>query len=131
MYFSEPFASSGEYLSPASALGGCGCGPAVRYAGFAEPSASIADAKTALEILAKIRAQLNRNMRADDEPGILDRRRRLRVLFNSVPKLFAPSLSSRLTDNNDELGKLFHYRLATPTRNEMLNILLNKSSEPI
>jgi|GraSoiStandDraft_51_1057287.scaffolds.fasta_scaffold368863_1 hypothetical protein len=106
-------------------------GGSAGFASFSQPLPGLSGAKKALEAVAEVKKQLERNFRADDEPGILDRRRRLRAAFNSVPKLFAPSLQTRLTDKNDELGRLFHYKLATPTRNEMLNILLSKSSEPM
>jgi len=79
----------------------------------------------------KIRKQLQRRFRPDDEAGILDRRRRLRAAFNSVPKSFAPDLVARLMSQSDPLARLFRYSIATATRNEMLSILLNKSSQPI
>jgi hypothetical protein len=101
------------------------------FTGFSEPVPGMADARKALLAVAEIRHQLGRNFRADDEAGVLDRRQRLREAFNSVPKAFALSLWSRLTDKNDELGKFFRYRLATPTRNEMLAILLRNSSESL
>jgi len=89
--------------------------------------------KTNLQELAKyiasreeIRRQLERNFRADDEPGILDRRRGLRQAFQSVPNSFAQDLFGRLMDGNDPLARLFRYKIATATRNEMLSILRKK-----
>jgi hypothetical protein len=80
---------------------------------------------------AEIKKQLQRRFRVDDEAGILDRMRRLREAFNSVPKAFAPALLGRLMNQNDPLAKLFRYSIATATRNEMISILLKNSSQAI
>jgi hypothetical protein len=80
---------------------------------------------------AEIKRQLERNFRADDVAGFLDRRRKLRQAFESVPKSFAQHLFARLLNKNDPLAKLFNYKIATPSRNEMISILLKKSSETI
>lgn len=80
---------------------------------------------------AEIKRQLERNFRADDVAGFLDRRRKLRQAFESVPRSFAQHLLAQLMDKNDSLAKLFKYKLATPTRDEMISILLGKSGEPI
>lgn len=75
----------------------------------------------------KIQMQLQRNFREDDERGILDRRQRLREAFNLIPTSFASSLLERLMFNsNDPLTRLFRYKIATATRNEMLRILQRK-----
>jgi len=78
-------------------------------------------------ILTDIRAQLQRRFTRPDDPRLLDRRRTLRNLLNSVPPSQAKKLHDRLRirRRDDELSRLFHYRLATATRNELLGILLN------
>jgi len=43
----------------------------------------------------------------------------------------SPNLAARLMDKNEPLAKLFHYRLSTPRRNELMDKLLAKSSSPI
>jgi hypothetical protein len=75
----------------------------------------------------RIKTQLQRNFQADDERGFLDRRQRLREAFNLVPKSFASVLLERLTfESNDPLTRLFRFKIATATRNEMLRILQRK-----
>lgn len=75
----------------------------------------------------KIRTQLQRNFQPNDVRGILDRRQRLREAFQLVPKRFASGLLGRLTFNsNDPLTRLFRYKTARATRNEMLGILQRK-----
>jgi hypothetical protein len=60
-----------------------------------------------------------------DDPGLLARRARLRTLFSGVPPAYAKTLLVRLgaKPTGDDLSKEFHYRLATPTRQELLGIL--------
>jgi hypothetical protein len=70
---------------------------------------------------------LERNFRADDVAGFLDRRRKLRQAFESVPQLFAKHLLDQLADKGDPLARLFKFKIATPTRNEKISILLRKS----
>lgn len=75
----------------------------------------------------RIKTQLQRNFQAGNERGILDRRQRLREAFNLVPKSFASGLLERLIFNsNDPLTRLFRYKTAMATRNEMLGILRRK-----
>ena len=75
----------------------------------------------------KIKIQLQRNFQEDDERGVLDRRQRLREAFNLIPKSFASSLLEQLMfKGNDPLTRLFRYKIATATRNEMLRILQRK-----
>jgi hypothetical protein len=75
----------------------------------------------------EIKQQLQRNFRADDEAGYLDRRRRLRLAFRSVPKSFASSLLERLLFNTgNPVTKLFRYKLHPATQSEMINILKGK-----
>ena len=79
----------------------------------------------------EIKRQLERNFRADDVAGFLDRRRKLKQAFESVPRSLAERLLGRLMNKNDSLAKLFNYKIATPTRNERLSILVARSGEPI
>jgi hypothetical protein len=68
-------------------------------------------------------AQLNRNLRADDERRILERRQILRNLFRSVPQSLKADLLGRLLNMNDPLARRFHGRLHHATRKEMMDIL--------
>lgn len=88
---------------------------------FAQP-----DAVIYLRAGGEIRKQLERNFRADDVTGYLDRRAKLRRAFESVPKSFAKHLLDQLLDKNDPLTKLFNYKISRHTRQEMISILLNK-----
>jgi hypothetical protein len=75
----------------------------------------------------EINKQLQRNFRADDEPGYLDRRRRLRLAFQSVPKSHVQKLLGRLLlDTSDPLTKLFRYKLHPATQGEMISRLTKK-----
>lgn len=56
-------------------------------------------------------------------------RRRLEEAFESVPRSSAPGLFTQLKQGEGSLGKLFRYRLATPTREAMLDILKRKMNE--
>lgn len=73
----------------------------------------------------KIRSALNLKFRREDVLGLHRRRQFLRELFGEIPPKSAAQLGTRLGDQTsmDELSQLFHGRLATPTRNEMLAIL--------
>lgn len=53
-------------------------------------------------------------------------RLRLESAFKSIPPSRAHGFLTRLLDAKDPLGRLFHYRLATPTRNAMFLILCQK-----
>ena len=76
-----------------------------------------------------IRRQLDRQIKASDVKRLHERRQTLRKIFRAVPEFYAGTLYDRLKtpSRSDELSKLFHYRLATPTRNELLKILQDKS----
>ncbi len=74
-------------------------------------------------IVAQIRAQLERRFQDENDPRLLQRRRELAKLFAAVPPPFARTLHDQLR-SQDPLGRLFHYRLATATRNQLLGILL-------
>jgi len=78
--------------------------------------------------IAKIRALLEPLMRADDVSGILQRKRLLREAFRSAPSSHALLLLFQLQNRTDPLGKLFKYKLATPTRKELLGILAAKQT---
>jgi hypothetical protein len=60
-----------------------------------------------------------------DDPKLLERRARLRGLFAKVPGSHAKVLFDRLgvKATSDGLSKTFHYKLATATRRELLEIL--------
>jgi hypothetical protein len=94
--------------------------------GIVGPKFNPVDLAKYIGIQEVIRQQLERNFRADDEPRILDRRRRLREAFQSVPNSYAQELFGRLISANDPLARLFRYKIATATRNEMLSILRSK-----
>jgi hypothetical protein len=70
-------------------------------------------------------SELRKKFTDPDDPGLHQRRLRLRRLFKSVPPTRAQALYDRLKvrRRDDELSRAFHYRLATPTRKEMLRIL--------
>ena len=82
--------------------------------------------------VSRIRALLTPPMRADDVHGIQERRRLLRATFRAVLGSYALSLLFQLQKRTDPLGRLFRYKLATPTRNELLRILMtNQTSDAI
>jgi hypothetical protein len=93
-----------------------------------QPSLNLSEASQFSQAVAEILHQLRRNFRADDERGYLERRQKLRGAFNAVPNSFAPFLYQQLNDPSDEVAKLFRFKLATATRNEMQRILLDKTS---
>ena len=79
-------------------------------------------------ILQAIERLLRLGFRANDARRIQERRRHLTEAFVSVPSIHAQALYDRLSvrRRNDVLSELFHYRLATATRNSLLNILRGK-----
>jgi hypothetical protein len=76
-------------------------------------------------LVADLRHQLERRLSPDDAREIQDRRRRLIQLFESLEARpwDAQELEGRLPFTSDPLGKLFHYRLATPIRERLVNKL--------
>ena len=83
---------------------------------------------TFTQLAADLRILLERRLRSDDSTGIQERRRRLIQLFEGVKERpwDAQELYERLfIIPDDPLGRLFHYRLATPTRNRLRKILFN------
>lgn len=77
------------------------------------------------EILNRIRQELVLPFSDPNDPGLALRRRRLRGAFASVPAARTRELYARLGEQptRDELSRLFHGRLATATRRELLKIL--------
>ena len=66
--------------------------------------------------------------RPDDAAGLQARRLRLILLFESLAPWDAAELYGRLLlgRRNDPLARLFHHRLATPTRETLCRILRRK-----
>ena len=83
------------------------------------------DAAAYAQVVETLRKELAMRFTSPDDPGLLERRARLRALFAGVPPSHAKTLFDRLsaTPANDDLSKEFHYRLASATRQELLNIL--------
>ena len=77
------------------------------------------------QVVETLRKELAIPFTSPEDPGLLQRRARLRTLFASVPPSHAKTLFDRLgvKPTKDELSKEFHYRLATATRQELLGIL--------
>ncbi len=80
-------------------------------------------------IVGKIRSAINLKFTREDVIGLQRRRQLLRELFGKIPPKSAAQFQARLGDqtSQDELSQLFHGRLATPTRNEMLTILSERA----
>ncbi len=76
-------------------------------------------------ILERIRQELKVPFTDPNDPGLYKRRQRLRQLFTSVPEPQTKELHARLgrKPTGDELSGLFHGRLATVTRRELLKML--------
>jgi hypothetical protein len=89
-----------------------------------------ADERAYVDTVQKIRHELALRFRHPDDPGLHQRRLRLRALFASVPRAWASVLYRQLThpDEGDELSKAFHSRLATATRRELLGILTGSAT---
>jgi hypothetical protein len=77
------------------------------------------------EILNRIRQELVLQFSDPNDPGLAQRRRRLRGVFASVPASRTRELYALLGEQatRDELSRLFHGRLASATRQELLRIL--------
>ncbi len=84
------------------------------------------------QVVDTLRKELATPFTNPDDPGLLERRARLRTLFSNVPQSYAKTLFDRLglKATRDDLSKQFHYRLSTPTRKELLGILAAKIAEP-
>jgi len=83
------------------------------------------DAAAYEQVVATLRKELAIPFSSPDDPGLLERRGRLRKLFASVPPAYAKTLFARLgvKATSDDLSREFHYRLSTATRQELLQIL--------
>jgi hypothetical protein len=83
------------------------------------------DAATYDKVVQTLRKELAMPFTNPDDPGLAQRRARLRTLFAGVPPSYAKTLADRLgpKPTGDDLSKEFHYRLATATRQELLGIL--------
>lgn len=79
-------------------------------------------------ILDEVRRELALRFSNPDDPGLYERRRRLRALFRRVPMADTRALHARLGERptGDALSKSFHGRLSTPTRRELLKILADR-----
>ena len=88
-----------------------------------------APSPTEVPMEAQIRQQLERELPADAESAILERKRTLLRLFSRLNEFDSMVLHGRLSARapGDSLATLFHYRLATPTRNQLIGILLRRS----
>lgn len=93
--------------------------------GLAQPK--VDEAAQYESIVAKVLAQLERPFQDPNDPRLYERRKELVKLFGQVPPAFAKTLYQRL-HSEDPLGRLFRYRLATPTRKQLLGILLSAPS---
>jgi hypothetical protein len=84
------------------------------------------------QILARVRRELALRFVDPEDPRLLERRRRLRLLFESVPQGRARELHDRLGTlaTSDDLSRAFHGRLATATRAELLGILRERAAAP-
>jgi hypothetical protein len=83
------------------------------------------DAAAYEKVVQSLRKELALRFSDPDDPRLVERRARLRTLFAGVPPSYAKTLADRLGPKatGDDLSKEFHYRLATPTREELLGIL--------
>ncbi len=77
------------------------------------------------EIVRQLRKELERRFTDPNDPGLYERRLRLRRLFSSVPRSYAKVLHDRLGERprEDALSKSFHGTLSRETRRELLGIL--------
>jgi hypothetical protein len=80
-------------------------------------------AKSYQEILNALKCELQIPFTNPNDPGLYQRRRRLRNLFKALPAGHAKLLLNQLQQKNDALAQLFRYRLSTATYNELLGIL--------
>ncbi len=89
------------------------------------PGGAGAQDKLYADLVREIKRELSRPFRSPTDPGLPVRRRRLRQLFGQVPGTHAQRLYAQLGPGrrNAEFSKLFHYRLATAERRELLEIL--------
>jgi hypothetical protein len=93
------------------------------FRGLAACSTAAATALSFPDILATIKCELERRFNRPDDPALLTRRARLRALFNAVPPANAIALYEELSRGQTPLSKLFHGKLATATRRELVATL--------
>ena len=70
-----------------------------------------------------LREALNQNVPKGDNEAIQARLRDVYAVLNSLTPDEAEALHRELKDGGSDLGKLFHYKLSTPTRQAMLDKL--------
>ena len=77
------------------------------------------------DLVREIKKELSRPFQTPTDPGLHVRRQRLRQLFGQIPRSHTKRLYNQLGPGrqNDEFSKLFHYRLVTAERRELLEIL--------
>ncbi len=102
---------------------GEGLGQVLGEDGLSQCDPASAEGMTYLSIREIITCELRRKFTDPNDPGLYKRRLRLRELFKAVPPSDAQGLYDELQRKDSELSKLFHYRLATPTRNELFRVL--------
>jgi hypothetical protein len=96
--------------------------------GFQGLSCDTPDVQQFQKSLAAIRAALELNPRTGYVKGSPPRRQ-LDDAFESVPPCSAQELAKQLLNGQGPLEKLFRYRLAAPTQQAMLNVLMRKAKE--
>ncbi len=88
-----------------------------------------ADRDEVRRLASEIQAELEMKFSDSNDPGLYERRKRLRVLFGDVPRPYASRLATALEHEDFALGKLFRYKLSTPSRKELLGILKTPTAE--
>jgi len=90
-----------------------------------------ADVQCAL-VRDEVEVQLRRKFRSTDKKGLADRRKKLNELFENTSRECVYNLLYWLGNEkhgDKALQKLFHGRLASPTRKQLHDILIRKSRE--
>lgn len=77
------------------------------------------------QTVAKTQSELDLKFSDPNDPGLAERRKRLRQLFSSLPPRSAKEFRKRLgtTPTGHPLSQKFHSTLARETRNELLRVL--------
>lgn len=75
------------------------------------------------QVMDNIEEQLTKPYRSDNKSGLQKRRKKLVKYFKKIPPVYAEYLHNSLVDKTNELAPIFYSKLATATRNQMLNIL--------
>jgi len=117
-----------------------GLGQTLEQYGLAQCDTGSVGGMAYQRILDTIKCELQRKFSDPNDPRLSEeqgrrvkrelfrRRLRLRELFNGVQPSRAKDLFDQLRRRDDPLAQLFHYRLASAVRDEMLSILGNKIS---